>query len=82
MIGWVGVTELALQMYVRRLLPLNVVRRLSSSFGTYGSCISIPHELHKGEVLCNRFARLLKVPPPFQGHRRYSAIRPGHGDFL
>jgi hypothetical protein len=25
MIGWVGVTELALQMYVRRLLPLNVV---------------------------------------------------------
>jgi hypothetical protein len=57
-------------------------RRLSSSFGTYGSCISISFELHKREVLCNRFARLLKVQPPFQGHRRYSAKRPGRGDFF
>jgi hypothetical protein len=67
MIGWVGVTELALQIYVRRLLPLNVVRRLSSSFGTYSSCISISFELGKGQVLCNGFARLLNVPPSFQG---------------
>jgi hypothetical protein len=66
MIGWVGVTELALQMYVRRLLPLNMVRRLSFSFGTYSSCISLSFELRKGQVHCNWFARLLNVPPSFQ----------------
>jgi hypothetical protein len=82
MIGWVGVTELALQMYVRRLLPLNVVRRLSSSFGTYSSCIPIYYELRNGEVLCNRFARLLNVLPHFQKGHRYSAMRSGRGDFL